>query len=126
MLDHCVLIQYLFWTYHAGISPVKVYRNITKLNKASGSWCHWISKHDGFWFQYTLKLTIFFLKVSSQNKINYAQQFIAALVIEEETVQGHQEEDKALVCLCLTWRGHVVTKKPVTPGLAITYDLEAA
>lgn len=56
------------------------------------------------WFLVSIYLKTYyvFLKVSSQNKINYAQQFIAALVIEEETVQGHQEEDKALVCLCLT------------------------
>lgn len=59
-------------------------------------------KAQSFLVSVYLKTDYFFFKVSSQNKINYAQQFIAALVIEEETVQGHQEEDKALVCLCLT------------------------
>lgn len=118
-MDHYVPIQYLSWTYHSSISSVKVYRYITNLNKVFGLWCHWISKHNPFWFQYILKLTIF-LKNQLPNKINYTQQFIAALVIKEDTVQGHQKEDKALVCIRPTWRSHVVTKKPITPGLAVT------
>lgn len=59
-------------------------------------------KARSFLISIYLKTYYFLKKVSSQNKTNYRQQLIAALVIKEEAVQGHQDEDRALVCMCPT------------------------
>lgn len=56
-------------------------------------------KAQSFLISIYLKTYYFSKKVHSQNTTNYTQQFIAALVIKEEAVQGHQDEDKALVCI---------------------------